>query len=130
MKKALVIFAIAAVAIFLSVSIAESQSSTDYKIIKNAVKNNGGAPKNPEDLILHLDVKNTKTNKTTVKIEVPFNLVEYLIENCNESAIKLEGKEAFKLREAIKRLKASGPMTIIEINNFEDENSSVRIWLE
>jgi hypothetical protein len=129
MKKILIISAIVVLAAFICVSIAESQSSTDYKIIKNAVKKNGNSVKNSKDLILHMTVQNNK-DKSSVIIEIPFGIVEYLLENCKDTDIHWEGKNSFKLHEAISKLKESGPMTIIEINSFEDNDSTVKIWLE
>jgi hypothetical protein len=64
-----------------------------------------------------------------VEIEIPFNVVEYLVESCKDADINLEGKKAFKLREAIEKLKKAGPMMIIEINDLED-NGTIKIWLE
>jgi hypothetical protein len=129
MKKILTISAIVVLAAFICVSIAESQSSTDYKIIKNAVKKNGNSVKNSKDLILHMTVQNNN-DKPSVIIEIPFDIVEYLLESCKDADINWGEKKSFKLHEAISKLKASGPMTIIEINNFEDNNSTVKIWLE
>jgi archaellum component FlaF (FlaF/FlaG flagellin family) len=125
MKKILAAAAILIIAILLTVNIAESQSSTDYKVIKNAVKKNGSTGK---DLIFHLTVTGND-NEDSVEIEIPFNVVEYLVESCKDADINLEGKKAFKLREAIEKLKKAGPMMIIEINDLED-TGTIKIWLE
>jgi hypothetical protein len=129
MKKILIISAVVILTVFIWVSIAESQSLTDYKVIKNAVKKNGSTWKNSKDLTLHMTVQNND-DKSSIIIEIPFDIVEYLIESCKDADIHWEGNKSFKLREAINKLKSSGPMTIIEINNFEDNDSTVKIWLE
>jgi len=129
MKKILAISAIVIMAIVLSVSIAESQSSTDYKIIKNAIKKNGSTWKDSKNLVLHMNFQE-KNDNSTVKIEMPFSIVEYLIESCEETDIHMDGgKEVFKLREAINKLRIAGPMTLVEIN-FPESESTVKIWLE
>jgi hypothetical protein len=129
MKKILAISAIVIMAIVLSVSIAESQSSTDYKIIKNAIKKNGSTWKDSKNLVLHMNFQE-KNDNSTVKIEMPFSIVEYLIESCEETDIHMDGgKEVFKLREAINKLRVAGPMTLVEIN-FPESESTVKIWLE
>jgi hypothetical protein len=129
MKNILTISAIMILAIFLMVNIAESQSSTDYKVIKNAIKKNGSTWKNSKDLILHMDIQK-KNDKTTVKIEMPFNLVEYLVDSCKDVDVHIHGgSEEFKLLEAITKLRASGPMTLVEIN-LPEEDSTIKIWLE
>jgi len=129
MKKILAISAIVIMAIVLSVSIAESQSSTDYKIIKNAIKKNGSTWKDSKNLVLHMNFQE-KNDNSTVKIEMPFSIVEYLIESCEETDIHMDGgKEVFKLREAINKLRIAGPMTLVEIN-FPESEITVKIWLE
>lgn len=125
MKKILAIAATLFIAVLLTVNFAESQSSTDYKVIKNAVKKNGETGK---DLIFHLTVKDNEDGDSVV-IEMPFNVVEYLVESCKDADIHLEGKKAFKLRDVFDKLKKAGPMTIIEINEFENDNT-IKIWLE
>jgi len=129
MKKILAISAIVIMAIVLSVSIAESQSSTDYKIIKNAIKKNGSTWDDSKKMILHMNFQE-KNKNSTVKIEMPFSIVEYLIESCEETDIHMDGgKEIFKLREAITKLRVAGPMTLVEIN-FPESEITVKIWLE
>ena len=129
MKKILTISVIVILAIIMMVSIAESQSTTDYKVIKNAVKKNGSTWKDSKDLILHITIQNPN-DKSSIKIEIPFNIVEFLIESCEDSDIHLfDSKEEFKLDEAISKLRAAGPMTLVEIN-YPEENSTIKIWLE
>jgi hypothetical protein len=129
MKRILAISAIAIMAILVASSIAESQSSTDYKIIKNAIKKNGSTWKEAKNLVLHMDIQN-RNDDTTVKIEMPFNIVEYLVESCKDTDIHVDGgREVFKLRETIDKLKSAGPSTLVEIN-FEESHSTIKIWLE
>lgn len=129
MKKVLILSSIVLLAILISVSFADPQSSTDYKVIKNAVKKNGNTLRNPKEMILHMTVE--EKNKTSVEIEIPFTVIEFLLESCKETDIHWDGDKTFKLNEVINKLKSSGPFTIIEIDNFDDnENVKAKIWLE
>lgn len=129
MKKVLLISSIVLMAILVSLSFAEPQSSTDYKVIKNAVKKNGNTLRNPKDMILHMTIE--EKDSASVEIEVPFTVIEFVLESCKETDIHWDGDKTFKLHEVISKLKSSGPFTIIEIDNFDDnKNVKAKIWLE
>lgn len=129
MKRILIVSLIAVFAIIVTASNVQSQSSTDYKVIKNAVKKNGSTWKEAKNLVMHMDIQDLK-KKTNIKIEIPFNIVEFFLENCKDSKMHFHGDvNELKLMEAITKIKASGPMTMIEVN-FPEEDSKVKIWLE
>lgn len=101
-------------------------SAEDYKIIKKAVK---GKKSGGDIAWFRLEVKDKKKNEVTVKLKVPFSLVDMLSESMDEDiCIGDKGeKKKLNIKKLIKELKKSGPTTLLEVT---DEDVTVRIWFE
>lgn len=100
-------------------------SAEDYKVIKKAVK---GKSSGGEISWFRLEVKDKKKNEVTVKLKVPFALVDLLSDSIDDDiCIGNDKKKKINFKKLIKELKKSGPTTLLEVT---DEEVLVRIWFE
>jgi hypothetical protein len=101
-----------------------ADSADDYKVIKKAAKGKKGSS---EITWFKLEVTDKKTNKATVKIKIPFALVD-LLTDCVKDDIKIDNDKCdIDFKKVMKILKKHGPMTIVEV---DEDDSKVRIWFE
>ncbi len=123
-KKFWVFFIIGAFLITFAGSV-YAETNDDYKVIKNAIK--GSKVKNSGVLYFRVSVKDTKTNRTRVKIRLPLNLIEFLLDSLDENlSIHKSGKK-INFKTVLQLLKTNGPQTLIEV---AEEESTVKIWIE
>ncbi len=126
MKKNLVlaIFIIATFMVATLPVLGSSNYSDDYKVIKKAVKGKKGS----EIHWFKLTVFDKKAKKSKVKITLPFALVEMLSE-CDTEKLKIKDKCDINLKKILKILKKYGPMTLVEIDD-DDDDCLVKVWFE
>jgi len=118
-KRFLVVILVVAAMLMVTIPL-KSDSAEDYKVIKAA------KGKKTTDTItwFRVEVKEKGKEKATVKIKIPFALVDLLMDSTKE---KLEIDNDIDLRKVVKILREHGPMTIIEV---EDDDTTVRVWFE
>lgn len=121
MKKNLVLAVFVFITLIFAGSLMYGDSADDFKVIKNGVKSKGGAIKS-----LNVTVYNKTKKKNTVKIKIPFALVE-LFSDCAGEGIKFKGKHDFDFKKVLKILKRTGPMTLVEI---EEDDEVIKVWFE
>lgn len=101
----------------------KASSAEDYKVIKKAAKGKKGG----DITWFRIEVTDKKTKKASVKIKIPFALVDMLTD-CVKDDIKIKDDKCdIDFKKVMKILKQHGPMTIVEV---DEEDSKVRIWFE
>ena len=75
-------------------------------------------------------ITDNETGKTKVKVTLPIAVVEAVLKCASNEKMKILDDDCdLDLKELFAELKKHGPMVFIEIND-DDENVSVKIWLE
>lgn len=111
-------------ALLMAAAPLKASSAEDYKVIKKAAKNKKG---NGDITWFRIEVTDKKSNKSSVKIKIPFALVD-LLTDCVKDDIKIHNDKCnIDFKEVMKILKKHGPMTIVEV---DEDDSKVRIWFE
>ena len=123
-KKFWVFFIIGAFLITFAGSV-YAEANDDYKVIKNAIKRS--KVKSSGVLYFRVHVKDTKTNRTRVKIRLPLNLIEFLFDSLDENLCIHKSGKKINFKTVLQLLKKNGPQALIEV---AEEESTVKIWIE
>lgn len=108
-------------------SIIDSSSKEDYKVIKRAIERE--KIKNEEVKWFKILVVDNRTHKPKVRITIPISLMELVVNTCPEAKLHVEEGCKIELKKFFYELKKLGPLCLIEVND-EEENETVKIWLE
>jgi len=126
-KHAALLLTVLALVYFLS-PIFAGGFDDDLQAIKKAVKENPNYEAGKEAQWFKVLVTDNKTNKDVVRITVPLCLVEMFLGCTKDTKIKCHEREAeLDLRAVFKKLKALGPMALMEVH---EEDQTVKVWLE
>lgn len=130
MKKAAIIILILFVLAVVLPSLLLADGNDDLQKIKKAVKKNPDYKPGQEVQWFKVLITDNDTGKTKVKVTLPIAVVEAVLACAHDNHFKIDDDDCdIDLKELFAELKKHGPMVFIEIND-DDENVSVKVWLE
>jgi hypothetical protein len=130
MKKIIILVLVLFVFCVFLPSLLFADGNDDLQKVKKAVKKNPDYKPGEEVKWFKVLITDNDTGKTKVKITLPIAVVEAVLACANDNHFKIDDDDCdIDLKELFIELKKHGPMVFIEIND-DDENVSVKIWLE
>lgn len=107
--------------------VAHDSKNDDLQAIKKAVKENPNIKPGQEVKWFKVQITDTKTNKTKVKVTLPVSLIEMILE-AEHDHFNIDREEYdVDVRAIFKELKKAGPMAIIEVY---EEDETIKVWFE
>jgi hypothetical protein len=130
MKKAAIIILVLFVLAVVIPSLLLADGNDDLQKIKKAVKKNPDYNPGQEVQWFKVLITDNDTGKAKVKVTLPIAVVETLLKCSHDKHFRIHDDDCdIDLKELFAELKKHGPMVFIEIND-DDENVSVKVWLE
>ncbi len=130
MKKIIILVLVLFVFCVFLPSLLFADSNDDLQKVKKAVKKNPDYKPGEEVQWFKVLITDNDTGKTKVKVTLPISVVEAVLKCASDEKMKILDEDCdLDLKELFAELKKHGPMVFIEIND-DDENVSVKIWLE
>jgi hypothetical protein len=100
----------------------------DLQVIRQAVRENPHYQVGREVKWFKLQIYDSRSKKDKVRITLPLELVEWMIQLVEEEDLKVNcGGKKLNLRKLWQELKKLGAQSLIEIY---DEGEVVKVWLE
>jgi hypothetical protein len=130
MKKVVILVLVLFVFCVFLPSLLFADNNDDLQKVKKAVKKNPDYKPGEEVQWFKILITDNDTGKTKVKVTLPIAVVEAVLKCANDEKMKILDDDCdLDLKELFTELKKHGPMVFIEIND-DDENVSVKVWLE
>ncbi len=130
MKKLVILVLILFVFCVFLPSLLFADGNDDIQKVKKAVKKNPDYKPGQEVQWFKVLITDNETGKTKVKVTLPVAVVEAVLACAHNKHFKIDDDDCdIDLKELFAELKKHGPMVFIEIYD-DDENVSVKIWLE